>query len=99
MKLKKSQVIHISHLAKLKLSSKEIETFTKQLNEIFTYVSALSEINLDGVDPTSQTTGIVNSLREDEINNFGLKQSEVLSGSDNTHNGYFMVSHLLENKK
>ena len=91
-KLTKVQVSHIAQLANLKLISKEVNKFQKQLSEIITYVEKLKEVDTSGVEPTSQTTGLENVTRKDKrrVEN-RLSQKEALSGTEKTHNGYFVV--------
>ncbi|KKU09396.1 MAG: aspartyl/glutamyl-tRNA amidotransferase subunit C [Candidatus Woesebacteria bacterium GW2011_GWB1_45_5] len=95
-KLKKSDVLHVAKLAKLKLTEEEIEKFTPQLSNIVDFVGQLSEVDIKGIDPTSQTTGLENVYRKDEARSSqGLTQDEAISGTDETHNGYFKVDAIL----
>jgi len=56
MKIKKEQVWHIAHLARLGLSEKEIERFQKELSSILDYVELLKEIDVSKVKPTFHPT-------------------------------------------
>ena len=95
-KLSKSDVEHVASLAKLKLSPQEILKYQKQLSEIVSYVSELSGVDTSNVEPTSQTTGLTNVVRLDEPKTEGLTQEEALSGTENTHNGYFVVPQVFD---
>lgn len=96
-KLKKSDVEHVAKLAKLKLASKEIDKFSKQLSEIILYVEELNEVDTSKTKPTSQTTGLENVSREDKkTSDDCLSQEEALSGSEKVHNGYFVVPHVFD---
>ena len=97
--LSKSDVDHVAKLAFLKLTKEESAKFQKQLSEVVNYVSQLSEVETSDTEPTSQTTGLENNLRTDEVKKErSLSEAEALSGSDNTHNGYFKVSAILEER-
>lgn len=61
------QVRHIAKLARLTLSDEEVERYTSELTNILKYVEMLTEVNTEGVVPTSQVTGQTNSLRIDEV--------------------------------
>lgn len=102
MKSKKNKIKidikHVAKLSKLNLSATEVEVFTSQLGKIINYVNELNEVETDSVEPTSQTTGLVNIKRNDKITP-SLAQKEALSQKDNTHNGYFVVPMVLENKE
>jgi len=98
-KLSKKDVKHIAKLAKLKLSKSEIDKFSKQLSEIITYVGQLRKVDTSKVEATSQTTGLENVTRKDEIISENiLAQQEALSGTEKVHNGYFVVDAVLSQK-
>jgi aspartyl-tRNA(Asn)/glutamyl-tRNA(Gln) amidotransferase subunit C len=98
-KLTKSEVLHVAKLAKLELSDSCLTKYTSQLSKIIDYVSELSEIDTDNIEPTSQTTGLENVYREDEIQpDKVLTAEEALSGSDKIYNGYFKVKAILEGR-
>lgn len=67
MALTKDQVRHIAKLARLGLSEKELEKFSLQLTDILQYVEILNEVNTEGVEPTSQVTGLQNISRSDTV--------------------------------
>ena len=93
----KQQITHIAKLAKLKVSEKEIAKFQEQLSNIIEYVSELDKVNTKNIKPISQTTGLLDAKREDLINQKDcLTLEEALSGTENTYNGYFKVSAILE---
>ena len=52
--LNKEQVQRIAELARLELSSDELELFTRQLGDILTYVEQIRSLHTTGVAPTSQ---------------------------------------------
>lgn len=98
-KLTKIDVKHVAKLAKLYLSEDEIDNYLKQLSSVIDYISELSEVNTESVEPTSQTTGLENIFRSDEIiGDNRLSQEEALSGSENVYNGYFKVAAILSER-
>ena len=64
----KDEVQHIAKLAKLKLSEEDLEKFTGQLGKILDFFGELQEVNTEGIEETSQVTGLQNITRPDEIN-------------------------------
>ena len=95
-KLTRQDVLHVAKLAKLDLTEEEIEKFTSQLSSVVDYFSDLSEVDTEGVEPTSQTTGLENVKREDATKSDEvLTQDEALSGTEETYNGYFKVDAIL----
>lgn len=67
MKLSKDQVRHVATLARLELKDEEEERFSVQLSAILDYINQLSEIDTDGVSPTSRALEVNNVFREDEV--------------------------------
>lgn len=99
VKLTKKEVLHVAKLSNLILTDAEIKKLTPQLSMIVDFIGQLSEVNVKDVEPTSQTTGLTNVIREDKIISENiLTQEQALSGTDNTFNGLFKVSAILENR-
>jgi aspartyl-tRNA(Asn)/glutamyl-tRNA(Gln) amidotransferase subunit C len=99
VKLTKQDVLHVADLAKLSLTDAEVEKYSKQLSSIVTFISELSKVNTEGIEPTSQTTGLENISREDKVKiDESLTQEQALSGSDSTYNGYFKVRAILSER-
>ncbi|EKE05329.1 MAG: hypothetical protein ACD_19C00355G0009 [uncultured bacterium] len=97
-KLTKKEVLHVAELSNLTLTDSEIKKFTPQLDKIIEFVATLSEVNTDGIEPTSQTTGLTNVLRDDVVKtDEALSQDQTLSASDG-YNGYFKVNAILKNR-
>ena len=95
-KLTKADILHIAGLAKLEISDSEVEKYSEQLSEVVNYFSALSEVDTEGIEPTSQTTGLENVFRQDEVSpENSLTQEAATSGTDNIYNGYFKVKAIL----
>ena len=99
-KLTKKDIKHVAKLSNLKLSLNEISAFEKELSSVISYIENLNEVDISGVEPTSQTTGLINVLREDEIRGDDmLSVDEVISGTNKTHNNLFKVPMVLREKK
>lgn len=91
--------MHVAKLAKLELTEAEIEKFTPQLSNVLDHFSELSEVDTKDVEPTSQTTGLEDVYRADELKSENtLTQEEAISGTDKIHNGYFKVKAILEGR-
>jgi aspartyl-tRNA(Asn)/glutamyl-tRNA(Gln) amidotransferase subunit C len=58
-------VRHIATLARLELSDEEVSSFTGQLDSIIGYIEKLSELNVDGIEPTAHPSPIDAPLRDD----------------------------------
>src|SRR5688572_10531155 len=98
-KLTDDEVKRVANLARLPLDDNEIEVLKPQLSEIIDYVEQLKEVDTTNVEPTSQTTGLINVFREDTIDsNRILNVGDALSNTPNKHNNYFVVDLILKNK-
>ncbi len=98
-RLTKQDVLHVAGLAKLNLTDSEVQKFTEQLSSIVDLISQLADADIKGVEPTSQTTGLENVLREDKIvEEQSLNADQAISGTDETYNGYFKVAAILSER-
>ena len=88
--LTKEEVQHVAQLAQLGLSDEETEGFRKQLSAILEFVSELQELDTKDREPLSQTTGLKNVFRADEIRP-SLTQEEALANAKEVYKGYFKV--------
>ena len=66
MAISRDDVLHVAQLARLELSDDEVARFQEQLSAILEAVSKVSELDLDGVPPTSHPLEIANAWAEDE---------------------------------
>lgn len=56
----------VAHLARLELSETEVETFTRQLGDVFKYVEVLQGVSIPpGLEPVTHPFPIDTPLRED----------------------------------
>jgi aspartyl-tRNA(Asn)/glutamyl-tRNA(Gln) amidotransferase subunit C len=62
----REQVLHVARLARLKLSEEEVERMAGELSGILEHVERISELDLEGVEPTSHVIALENVLRPDE---------------------------------
>jgi len=97
-KLTKADVLHVAKLAKLDLTENEIKKFLPQLSNVIEHFSEMDKVDTSGVEPTSQTTGLENVFRGDEIKESEITQDSALSGTDKNYNGYFKVPAILEGR-
>ncbi len=90
----KIDVRHVAKLANLPLSDQESNQFERQLAEVLTYIARLNEVDVTGVEPTSQVTGLENVTREDMVNP-SLRQADALSNASAQQNNFFQVKGIL----
>ena len=61
----RDQVLHVARLARLRLAEQEIETMSRELSTVLDHIEKISELDLDGVSPTSHVVEVENVLRPD----------------------------------
>lgn len=91
----KIDVTHVAKLANLPLNGTEKKKFEKQLSSILEYIEKLNEVDTNGIDPTSQVTGLENVTREDNAAD-SFTQEEATANTSSKHNGLFKVPAILE---
>ncbi len=96
-KLTDNQIKHVAKLAKLTLTDEEIKKFQGQLSNILSHIDELSKVDTTGVEPTSQTTGLTNVFKKDEIDPLRIMPVDaVLSNTKNKLNNYFVVNAVID---
>ncbi len=87
---------YIARLARLYLTPKQSKKFSKQLSDILAHIKKMDEVDLSKVEPTFQTTGLTDALRDDEIEKARvLTQEEALSNAPKKSRGFFKVPKIL----
>jgi aspartyl-tRNA(Asn)/glutamyl-tRNA(Gln) amidotransferase subunit C len=95
MKITREQVENVARLARLAISEREKELFTRQLGEILTYIEKLKELDTSKVDPTSHVLPIKNIFREDEVRP-SLPREEILKNAPDRTGEFFRVPKIIE---
>lgn len=94
-KLSRDDVLKLAALSKLRLSDEEVERLRSELSEILNYVDMLNEVDVSGLEPTYQVTGLTNITRPDEIKDYGYKTKDLLSNAPATMDSQFKVKRVL----
>lgn len=95
-KLSIEQVDHIAKLSKLELTEEEKEKYAEQLSSVLEYVDQLSEVDTEGIEPTSNITGQSNVMRDDEIEESGIKHKDIELNAPKFKDGFFEVPGVFE---
>lgn len=92
----KIDVKKVAKLANLAITPSEEKEFDKQLNDIVKYIEKLNSVDTTNIEPTAQVTGLKNRRRNDNFSDDNLSVEDALSGSNNSHNGLFLVNKLVD---
>ncbi len=90
MAITRDEVLHVAKLARLALTDAEIERFAAQLDAILEAVGKVSELDLEGVPPTSHPLDLVNAWRADEPRP-SLALDDALANAPDRDGAYFRV--------
>jgi aspartyl-tRNA(Asn)/glutamyl-tRNA(Gln) amidotransferase subunit C len=88
--IEKEQVLHVAKLARLKLTEPEVERMADELSGVLEHVDRISELDLDGVEPTSHVVALENVFRPDEPRP-SWDRDEVLESAPDPASGAFRV--------
>lgn len=92
--LSKDDVIHVAKLSRLRLTDEEIEHFGEQLSNVLGYMSKLSELDVEGVEPMAHALDVTNVLRED-VPVDGMPTDKALMNAPQQADGFFRVPKIL----
>jgi aspartyl-tRNA(Asn)/glutamyl-tRNA(Gln) amidotransferase subunit C len=86
----RDQVLHVAKLARLELSDEEVDQMATELSGILEHVDRISELDLEGVEPTSHVVELENVLRADEPTP-SLERDAALANAPDPVDGAFRV--------
>ncbi|HYD35598.1 MAG TPA: Asp-tRNA(Asn)/Glu-tRNA(Gln) amidotransferase subunit GatC [Vitreimonas sp.] len=93
----KQQVQHVAQLANIPLSDEEAANFAKAFDETLDVIDELKAVDVTGVEPTSQVTGLENVFRDDVVNNETMfSQTQALANAKQTHDGFIVVPQVID---
>ncbi|MDA0285422.1 MAG: Asp-tRNA(Asn)/Glu-tRNA(Gln) amidotransferase subunit GatC [Planctomycetota bacterium] len=93
--LSPEDVQKVATLARLKLSTEELQQVSRQLDGSLDYVAVLNEVDVSNVEPMAHVADVANAFREDEVR-ASLPREESLSNAPKTDGKYFLVPQILE---
>lgn len=94
-KLSRDDVLKLAKLARLELSDEEVGAFRKELSDILRYVEQLQEADVEGLEPTTQVTGLKNVMREDQVTDYGATPEELLRLAPKSQDGHLKVKRMI----
>ena len=94
-KLSTEDILKLSRLARLHLSDEEVAAFREEISTILGYVEQLQNVDLNGLEPTSQVTGLTNVTRPDESYSYDTSPEDLLKNAPATEEGHIKVKRML----
>lgn len=93
--LTRDDVLKLARLARLQLTDEEVESFRQEISEVLGYVKQLDDVDVTGLEPTSQVTGLKNVMREDEVIDYGVSPKDLLKLAPKTQDGHIKVKRMI----
>ncbi len=94
-KLTREDVLKLAQLARLELTEEEVETYSAEMSEILQYVEQLSSVDVAGLEPTHQVSGLTNVTRADELKEYGYEPADLLKNVPHVQDGHIKVKRML----
>ena len=93
--LTRDDVLKLAQLARLRLTDEEVERYQRELVEILKYVEQLDDVDVSGLEPTSQVTGLTNVTRADEEKDYGYAALDLLKNVPQVENDQLKVKRMI----
>jgi len=75
--LSRDDILKLAKLAQLELTDDEVAEYSQELTEILHYVEQLADVDVGGLQPTNQVTGLENVTRPDEVRDYGYAPEDL----------------------
>lgn len=95
MKVDKTTLENIAHLARLQFDERGSEEMMRDMNNIISWVEQLEEVDTEGVVPLTTMSHEINALREDQVKPH-LEHERALKYAPKRDAEYFRVPKVLE---
>jgi aspartyl-tRNA(Asn)/glutamyl-tRNA(Gln) amidotransferase subunit C len=86
----RAQVLHVARLARLRLEEDEIGRMSSELSSVLDHIEKISQLDLEGVEPTSHVIELENVMRADEPRE-SWPRERILEGAPDVAQGGFRV--------
>ena len=93
--LTRDDVLKLARLARIDLTEDELDEFSSEFSAILEYVEQLGSVDVSGLEPTSQVTGLTNVTRSDSVKDYGYSQADLLSNVPQTQAGHIKTRRMI----
>lgn len=94
-KITRDDVLKLASLSKIKLRDDEVDKFVVELDAIVKYVEQIDSVDVKGLEPTDQVTGLENVTRPDEAVDYGVTPEELLKNAPALKENQIKVKRIL----
>ena len=94
-KLSRADILKLAKLSRLELTDEEVAQFETEIGAILQYVEQLQQVDLKGLEPTYQVTGLKDVTRPDEVIDYQADPTALLKNAPATENKHFKVKRMV----
>ena len=94
-KFTREEVLKLAQLARLSLTDAEVDEFSRELSEILQYIEQLQQVDVSGLAPTNQVTGLTNVMRDDVVRDYGYDVRTLLSNVPTVQDNQIKVKRMI----
>jgi len=91
----REEVEHVAQLARMALTSQDLERVGTELNRILEHFNRLQELDTEDVAPTSHAIPMTNVFREDQVGE-SLSVEDVVENAPERSDDFFRVPRIVE---
>ncbi len=91
----REEVEHVAQLARMALTSQDLERVGTELNRILEHFNRLQELETEDVAPTSHAIPMTNVFREDQVGE-SLSVEDVVENAPERSDEFFKVPRIVE---
>lgn len=95
MIIDKKTVHKVADLARIAIKDNEVDTLTKEMGKILTFMEKLNELDTTGVKPLVYMNEQVNNWREDTVKH-DLSVQDALKNAAGHNENFFLVPKVIE---
>ena len=93
--LTREDVLKLARLSRLSLTDQEVDEFLTELTQVLEYVEQLGDVDVAGLEPTTQVTGLTNVMREDAVADYGVGREDLLCLAPKTQDDLIKVKRMI----
>jgi aspartyl-tRNA(Asn)/glutamyl-tRNA(Gln) amidotransferase subunit C len=94
-KISISEIEKVAKLSRIEIEAESIDSLAQEFSSILEFVETIQNAKTDGIEPTSQVTGLNDVWREDRVVNSQTSSKELLASAPEVLDGYVKVKKVL----
>lgn len=93
--LTREDVLKLARLSRLSLTDEEVDEYLEELQHVLQYVEQLKDVDVTGLAPTTQVTGLKNVMRDDSVADYGVAREDLLRLAPRSQDDQLKVKRMI----